>query len=376
MIKTQNETNFEIQDSFVAPWGLANEERPMHILWVGDIEEIEIRFAEPVELVEGYNVTEELDAYESAEQHEDGSDIRVLSVPSEAFNTPGYFSAKFTVPEIFENAIVAQEVHVVFHLPNNREEDWEEYTFTIRPQIEVGERPERIVLDGEEDAEDFDNIDITMRYIGFGMAQVDTEAYTEGELISKGESIYHDIAEAMKESGLYGKETDLQPIPEEWREETNVEIPQQEMEKFVDEFRKSLREDSMSDILDDEDVEELLEFLEAGEDERDMTKIYQHFEFMLLNSIIDVVNRHPIENVQLRKPQTTVQIESRMRGFVVQYHLRDNQGNQYESTEVPIEIEDKRDSGGVVEMEINTEWEEHQINPQELQQLKEEIGNL
>ena len=376
MTKTQEEANFEIEDSFVAPWGLANEERPMHLLWEGDIEEVEIRFAEPVELVEGYNVSEELRAYESIEQHKDGSDIRVLSIPSEAFTTPGYFSAKFTVPEIFESAIVAQVVHVIFYLPDNSTEDWEEYTFTIRPQIEIGKRPEKIVLYEDENEENLENIDITMHYIGFGMAQIDTEAYTEGELISKGESIYHDIAEAMKESGLYGKETELQPIPEGWKKEANVGIPQQEMEKFVDEFRESLRADSMSDILDEEDVEELLAFLEAGEEERDMSMIYQHFEFMLLNSIIDVVDRHPTENVQLRKPQTTVQIESRMRGFVVQYHLSDNQGNEYESKEVPIEIEDKRDNGGMVEMEINTEWEQHQINPQELKHLKEEITNL
>jgi hypothetical protein len=376
MIKSQEEAKFEIEDSFVAPWGLANEERPMHLLWEGDIDEVEIRFAEPVDLVEGYNITEELEIYESVEEYEDGSDIHVLTIPAEAFTTPGYFSAKFTVPEIFEEAIVAQAVHVIFHLPDDNTVDWEEYTFTIRPQIEIGEHPEKIVLNGEEDEEELENIDITMHYIGFGMAQVDTEAHTEGELISKGESIYHDIAEAMKESGLYGKDTELQPVPEEWKEETNVGIPQEEMEKFVDEFRESLREDSMSDILDEEDVEELLAFLEAGDEERDMSKLYQHFEFMLLNSIIDVVDRHPTENVQLRKPQTKVQIESRMRGFVVQYHLSDNQGNEYESIEVPIEIEDKRDDGGMVEMEINTEWEQHQINPRELQQLKEEIANL
>lgn len=113
MTESQEKTAFEIEDSFVAPWGLANEERPMHLLWEGDIDKVEIRFAEPVELVEGYNVKEELGVYESVEEHEDGSDIRVLTIPSEAFTTPGYFSWKFTIPEIFEEAIVAQAVHVI-----------------------------------------------------------------------------------------------------------------------------------------------------------------------------------------------------------------------------------------------------------------------
>ena len=67
MIKAQEEAKFEIEDSFVAPWGLANEERPMHLLWKGDIDEVEIRCAEPVDLVEGYNITEELETYENLE---------------------------------------------------------------------------------------------------------------------------------------------------------------------------------------------------------------------------------------------------------------------------------------------------------------------
>lgn len=35
-------SDFEIRDFFLAPWGLSSEELPMHILWSGEFERLEI----------------------------------------------------------------------------------------------------------------------------------------------------------------------------------------------------------------------------------------------------------------------------------------------------------------------------------------------
>ena len=358
---SDSQPHFEIDDSFVAPWGLANEERPMHLLWDGDVEQVEIRFAEPIELIEAYNLEGEIEAYESTELYED-TKIRLISLDRGDLDTPGYISIKFRVPTIYDEAMFGQKIGVTFYLPNGEIREWEQYTFTIRPQIELVDAPDIVPLE-----DDLNTVDLKMRYIGFGMAQVAIEAEGEGELISEGESIYHDLIAALIASGLHKKESDqLEPIPDDWKQEAGVEIPQEEIEDIVQEMRNMLSEGTAFDEFESGDLHDLADVLEEGDDEYEVTPMYQHIELMLLNSILDVVDRHPTENVQLSNPHTKIEIESRMHGFVVRYRLRDNHGNEYDPVEVPIKVEDNRENGGGVEAEINTEWEHHQLDPDEI----------
>lgn len=363
---------FELDDSFVAPWGLAGEERPMHLLWDGPIEAVELRFTDPVDLIEAYNIAGDLSDYTHTESHGNGTEVRHAILREEDFTTPGYLSIKFRVPTIHENAMVGQKVGVTFQLPNGETREWEEYTFTIRPRIEVVDAPETVTLDDEAGV---DQINLTMRYIGFGMAQVNLEAEAEGELISQGESLYHDLAGALIAAGIHKKESEhLEDVPEDWQQEAGVEIPRETLEDIVQGIRDLLAEGTALDEFDEEEIHQLADVIEEGDDEHEVTPMYERIEMLLLNSILDVVDRHPTENVQLSNPNTTVQIESRMHGILVRYRLRDNHGNEYEPIEIPIEVEDTRENGGVAETEINTEWEQHQLDPDDvLAEIMEEI---
>lgn len=369
------DTNFILTEAFIAPWGLANEERPFHFLWSGDIQGLELYFTNPVELLEGYNIKNSIEDHSSVERIEDGHNLTKVSLMKDDFVTEGYFSGKFTIPEKFEDSIVAQKITAKFELPDDDERQWEDYTFTIRPKIQVGEEPGTHVIPANGDP---DPIEVDMQYIGFGLAQVNTKAGWEGELISKGDSIYHDMAEALVKSGLYEKETDEIPdVPEEWKEGTEIEIPQNEIEQFVTEFREQIEGGNMEEMFEPDILDQLIAFLESDDEERDISPVYQQIELMLLGSVLDLIDRHPSENVEMSNPQTTVEIESQMRGIMIKYELRDNLGNNYGAIEIPVDIEDLRpNNNDLVEIDVNTNWEEVQLDTDELRRLKEDIAEL
>jgi len=96
------------------------------------------------------------------------------------------------------------------------------------------------------------------------------------------------------------------------------------------------------------------EALEEGDDHE--ADIYNHIELMLFDSILNAVDRHPAENVRIANPNAHLEIESRVREFVLSYELKDKIGNKYQSIEVPIDIKDERPDGGILEVEVEMKW--------------------
>jgi hypothetical protein len=93
-----------------------------------------------------------------------------------------------------------------------------------------------------------------------------------------------------------------------------------------------------------------------------------------MSAILNAVDRHPAENVRMANPNAHLEIESRVREFVLSYELKDKIGNKYQSIEVPIDIKDERSGGGMLEIEVETEWDNHELDPDEiLGQLEDEI---
>lgn len=376
---------FRLTDSFVAPWGLAHEERPLHYLWEGSVNRIQIDFVQPIDILEIYNISNRPENYIEEVEVDEGPDLSRLSISSDDLLTPGYLSAKFAVPELLEEPIVGQVVETKFHTENNEilEKD---LTFTLRPMIRVVNLPDKIRLTDDEvviQSQSYESGEKTMDYpgvieaemeqIGFGMAQVRAEAWGEGELLSEEESVYQDIAESLRETGFTTDDPVLREIPEPIREESTVEIPESTLRNVVEDFRKWLAEDALLESFDEDEINDMIEFVEAEDTDFDISAIYKHFEYLLLNSILDVVDRHPSNNVQMKSPQTNIEIESRVRSFYIVFKLSDRLDNEYESEAIEIAVEDDRETGGVAELELNTEWEEVQIRRDELRRLREEV---
>lgn len=362
---------FEVSDFFVAPWGLANEQRPLHIRWEGEVEAVTIALPNPMKLDKVNNINKPLEEFD-IEANEEYSEIEFSSSD---IISEGYLAGELIVPEIFEDVMVGQEVGVKLHLPSGEMVQSTGYTFTIRPKIELVDAPDQIIV---KESQKEVALEIDMRYIGFGMAEVEIEVQSDGETISEPVDLMTNIAEAFAESGVPTKESEiLDDIPEEWENDPRYNVSQEDMQMLAADMREVFLEGR--DAFEEFDVDQMLKIakaLEEGETDRewDISKMYEFMELALVNSILDLVDRHPTEGVKMENPNTEIETESQTREITVIYKLSDRQGNEYQSVEKTVEIIDENDREGMMRGTINTNWESHQINPDDaLQQIMEDL---
>jgi len=361
--------NFNISDTFVAPWGLANETRPMHILWNGDPDTIQVGFASCIEVIEVHNIRASFEEYVNSDLVD--GDVTALEIPIGELEVGGYLSVEFKVTKTFEEVMVGHKIAVVFLSGSNRIDKWEDYTFTIRPKIKCLDAPNSVSL-----SED-DTIDIVMQYVGFGMAEVKITAEAEGEIISEQESIYHDILDKLIETEIHKQKNEkFEEDLEEWEEKDNFE--EEEYEEFVTEFREMLQRGDEFEDYDDEQLQDIADILKEDDEERDTLGVYKAIELLLINSFIDMVDRHPAENIQLESAKTTIDLSSEIKSTEITYRLRDVESNEYEHTKISIDVDDGPEDTIDFETEINTEWENIKLDPDEerdnaLERMEEEL---
>lgn len=362
MISTEDENStFRIKDSFLAPWGLATEELPMHLLWEGEIDMIDIRFPQELEIIEAYNF--DVESLESVK-----TDQGLQITPSDLI-TPGYLNIVFSDNNTYDDGVVPHAIEALFKIGSHTVESFTGETHIIRPQIQVQEAPEEITL---EDSGQTEPIQIDMEYVGFGMAQVAIEAEAAGEFVSEGESFLHDLLDSILETGIHKEDLDVfDEPPEDWKDESDIEVPQEEIEDIVGDMLSGIQEGDLGEKHDKKELLELAKILEEAEaasssDSDVAAVIYRFIETALLSSILNVVDRHPAEGVSLSKPQTKVKTEAKAREINIEIKLKDNLDNEYESEHIIVEINDERESGGVFETEIETNWENYQVDPDEV----------
>lgn len=356
MAMHQSRFEIELTDCFLAPWGLPSETRPLHVIWEGEPDAIQIGFVEPVEVLNIHNTMSDADSY-SDPTLVDG-DVKSFEIPCDELEVGGYLSAEFKVPKTFDEVMVGQKVAAAFIKEGERIDKWEDYTFTIRPKIECVGAPDSISLSSDEP------INIDMQYVGFGMAEVKVEAEAEGEIISEHESIYHDILDRLIETEIHKKNSErFEETLEEWEESENFE--EEKYEEFVSEFRESLQSREEFEEFEREELEEIAKILREGDEDKETLGVYKAIELLLMNSIIDMVDRHPTENIKLDNPKTKISFDTEVNSITVFYHLRDVEGNRYDSLQVTIEVEDGQKDKFDFSREIETNWENIQLDPDE-----------
>jgi len=359
---TETNSEFEIKDSFLAPWGLSTEELPMHILWSGPTEEILIKIPSEVEIVDIYNLDEN-----AVEETNRDNEYRLAESD---LVTSGYIGLVLADNNQYSDPVVKHDIGVIFLNKDGEQAALEKSTHIIRPEIRVQDAPDEIRLTDESIP---DSIEIEMEYIGFGMAQVAIEAEAEGEFVSEGESLLHDLLQAILETEIHKQDVDaMGEIPEEWKDESEVEVPQEEIEEIVRDMSNLARSEELTEEYGSEELMEVADALEEAEEMSETDSdvaavIYRFIETALLSSILNVVDRHPTENVSLENPTTKIRTKARTTELEVKIRLRDNLENEYEPETVLIDVHDERESeAGVFETEITTNWENYQVDPDEV----------
>jgi hypothetical protein len=354
--------NFELRDSFLAPWGLSSEELPMHVLWSGDVDRIKMEFPSELDIVEVYNY--------SSKDRRDPVEDRKIVLSDEDLITSGYLGVVLKDGSKYSEPVKKHEISVSFSNQGEQLAHLKKTSRIIRPEIRVRDAPEEIHL---SDGNVPDTIEIEMEYVGFGMAQVAVEAEAEGEFVSEGDSLLHDLLEALLETEVHKQDVDgMEEIPEEWENDSEIEVPQEEIEGIVGDMSNLAKSD---EVMEKHDPQELMELAEALEEAEKMSEsdsdvaavIYRFIETALLSSILNVVDRHPTENVSLENPTTKIRTKARATELEVRIRLRDSLENEYDPETVIIDIIDERDSeSGVLETEIETNWENYQVDPNEV----------
>lgn len=194
-------TEFNLEDAFVAPWGLANEERPLHYIWDGKVQSVRIKLAEELEVKSLFNVTGDAEKYIKQKEGENGEKYTLIEIKPDDLISSGYLSGIVTVPDLHEEPLVGHIVEVEFEGDGFVERNTN-LTFTTRPLIRIRDIPERIKLEDDEVAIIYNqsekrvermeypgNIEADMEQIGFSLAQVEAEAWGEGELLSQHPSL-------------------------------------------------------------------------------------------------------------------------------------------------------------------------------------------
>lgn len=352
----------EIQDSFVAPWGLSNEKLPLHILWEGNPDKLEITLPDQVSLVELHNTDMEVSE----------KDSNKVVIPCEELTTSGFIGGVLCVSKIHKKSVVPYNIEIRFYKGDVVQYLWHGTTHIIRPEIKIIDHPEEIRLrDGENN-----DIEIDMQYVGFGMAKVAFRVGSGGEIVPESGSLHHELLRAMLDTEFHKQDIEgMGEVPEEWKKETangtDIEVPNEELDDIVEDMRKSATDDALLDEYSAQDLYEMADILEKAEessssDSTVASAIYSRVEMMLVDSILDIVDRHPTENVSLNSPQTRIKAEAKVTELEVIIRLSDKKNNEYEPKIIEIDIEDERDQGGIFESEIMTNWVNYEVNPEEV----------
>jgi len=363
-VPSNSEPNSElgIRDSFLAPWGLATEELPMHVLWSGIAQEITVRVPPELDVVDFYNLSQDSSI--------DPSESNEIKFSEDDLVTSGYFGMVLADENTYSDPVMDHDIEVIFLDSQDERIYLNETTRIIRPEIRVQDAPDEIHLTDENIP---DSIEIDMEYIGFGMAQVAVEAEAEGEFVSEGESFLHDLLSAIMETEVHKQDVDeMGEIPDEWGDESDIEVPQEEIEEIVRDMSNLARSEELSEQYDSGELMEVADALEEAErmsetDSDVAAVIYRFIETALLSSILNVVDRHPTENVSLENPTTKIRTKARATELEVKIRLRDNLGNEYDPETVLIDLLDERETkAGILETEITTNWENYQVDPDEV----------
>ncbi len=184
----------QITSQYIAPWAIAKEPFPLHLIW--DQKEkfdfIEIKMPKNCELRELLNVK----SHEESGSNIKFSDADLLS--------PNYFSMVAASTTTFDELVKKFPIEIHF-----LQGDTEIFSKTfdahiVRPHIEITEAPLEIAVNDETNPKKL--LNFTVKHTGLGKANIDFIAEVKGNIISESDSLYflvfNEIADDLEKGHL------------------------------------------------------------------------------------------------------------------------------------------------------------------------------
>jgi len=336
----------EIIESYAVPWALRGEEIPIHLRWKSGEEFDSIRVHIPSDFI--------VRDLMNIRNCDSGGQVLVIDELAE----DGYFGLAISSDNLFKSQTVSKEILIEF-LQNNQIKHEERVAIRMfRPFVKVLDYTQKLVLTDDSEKSNSEKISIRLKYTGFGDAFIGIRTKIGGVWRNTGEKFYYqlmrllldkyetpervlktNITEVLEDTGK-SRVIDDSGAEVVYEREMLVEDLKRYLERYV--YKKSLSLNGLDDV-DFDDIKRLLDSLkEKLSDKTYADEFYKHLSAVVFEVLINSLKRNPADNVYLRDSDNAAFIERTIKSFSVQVAYKDALGNEYESIELIVEVEDHR----------------------------------
>ncbi len=341
-------------ETYIVPWALPGEEIPFHVTWPKLMQFDGIRVTLPYD----FQIEDILNVDKGRIDIKDNIVTIYEVLTSRFLDIPNYFGMVVSSRRDYEQLKISKKISIEFLRNNEVVNTLELYARIFRPCLEVVELPKKIVISAEARSQ---SIPLHLRYVGFGDIRLQIKGSIGGKVISHGDSIFYELLRRLS----------LLSDPERRDEERErlkkhqYELDQEETWKLTETIKKKVELGTIPPEEVDEDiVKEMRQWLiDLSTQEDFMEILYAHVEDVMMSLLVDLLDRNPVDNVQLVNARTKLRtrIKAPPTNIRLLLKYKDLIGNEYvASLEIPLEIEDEEilEQGVDLELAINVEkWD-------------------
>jgi len=337
--------------SNIVPWALPKESIPFRVCWRSGVKVDTIK----VVLPEGFEPTDFVNISSSTIEDK----IVVLKpreMPSSGMN---YFGMAVAYSQIPTELHLSRDIMVDLLSAGVSVWSGAIRCNVFRPLIELKEPPSDIEL---TDGGTKKQIPLSLKYIGFGEVEIRIEALLGGSIISRGESIVYEVIRRLWEQGFLveGKHQNRKDEGKK-KLKRQVRLNPEYIKKIADDVQEMLRKGGIpSDVLDEKTIEDTKQWLQTLKNSEKFIEIlYSNIQEMMLDIMVDLLDRHPAEDITLANSRTKLlaNIKAPVEEIDIRIGYRDLMMNEYPPVDVKIKVIDKRekDKGLIVEIPLAIE---------------------
>lgn len=353
--KNQNKGTFSGIKGYIAPWALPEENIPIHIEWAKDMsfDEIRIQIPDDFRFVDFLNVGE----VKIIGSRATISEVIEPTSPDASV----YFGFVVSSTGIYDKLKIAKKILIEFLHKDRIIKSLNLYARIFRPNLEVVDAIEKIELTDEHEKWE---IPMHLKYIGFGDIRLTIEATLGGRIVSHGESIFYELLRRAWTADILGDENKPK---EKGEKKSAIHVEPAYIRELSEQLHRMIETGDLTGIremITEDDIGSFESWLsDIKTKDRYMEVIYSRIEDLLLDLLLDLLERYPTDNVKLANVQTKIRTKIDLPLEVIKIRLKykDPLENEYPPVEIPIKIEDKRlgKKNTVIEMLITIEkWEE------------------
>jgi hypothetical protein len=332
--------SIDIISEYVAPWALPKEPIPFHLIWRSSIafNEIVLEIPKELELQEFYNVD---DYYKT-------SGLIIIN----KLKTSNFFGFVLSSDVISKELHTKYNIFIKFKEGDNTIYEHKFVANIFRPLLTVIDYPKIVQEDNKQ------IIKVKLRLSGFGKIIMKTDFSLGGKFIENTDSLFEEIARRI---------LPIIELEDRYDEEKKIVIDEKYLANKTEEFINRLENGEFPDEIKAEDFSSLKEWLmDVTNKEKIKKLISKHVENLLIDSILYMLEKYPVEDVQMPHGTPKLYVEKIVQGvrFRIRFRYQDALSNDYEPLIMEIEFNEMVPKDiKELEIPINIEWEFNEINP-------------